>query len=365
MLGHAQTKSAGPSAKARKVADMFATGNDELDGQIEALLDAAIRARGDDPEHAANRDQLRLLLTSAVQMTLDAPARLDLKIAASALAEMRDAYLTFAPYRHRKKVTIFGSARTSEHDPLYDHTSRLAHRMAEKGWMVVTGAGPGIMRAGLEGAGRSNALGASIKLPFESEPNAFVDPERLVEMKYFFTRKLALIRESAAFVVMPGGFGTLDEAFELLTLLQTGKASPVPVIMLGMGQGYWHAWDKFVDVVVEQGYAGTSDRALYRITNDVDEAADEICDFYANFDSIRWVGDRLVLRMQRGPNERQLTDLNHRFGDCVESGTIERTGPTPAEQRDRDQLDLARIVARFSRRQPGRLRGLINACNEF
>jgi uncharacterized protein (TIGR00730 family) len=330
---------------------MPATGHDELDLLVEGLLDAAIRSRGDDPARAENRDQLRLLL--------------DLKIAASALAEMREAYLTFAPYRHRRKVTIFGSARTERDDPLYQQTQRLARTMAGRDWMVVTGAGPGIMQAGLEGAGRANALGASIKLPFESEANAFVDPERLVEMKYFFTRKLALIRESSAFVVMPGGFGTLDESFELLTLLQTGKATPVPVVMLGLGQGFWHAWERFVDVVVEQGYAGASDRSLYRITNDVDEAAEEIIGFYRNYDSARWVGDRLVLRLQRAPDAARLAHLNDQFAGYLETGTIEVTGPTAAEVRDGDRTDLARIVCHFSRRQPGRLRALIDACNEF
>ena len=316
-----------------------------------------------------NRDQLREILVSSVRIALDVAAkradRLDLKIASAALSEMRDAYLTFGPYRHIRKVTIFGSARTEPGSPLYEQTKALAAAMAAKGWMVVTGAGPGIMAAGLEGAGRDMALGAAIRLPFESETSVLLDPQRLVDMRYFFTRKLALIRESDAFVCMPGGFGTLDETFELLTLLQTGKATPVPIVMLGLGQGFWHALDRFVDVMIEQGWVGASDRALYRVTNSVDDAVSELMHFYTNHHSIRWVGDQLMLRMHRAPTDSELVDVQQRFGSYATDGNIERSGPTPPERSENDHLELARLKLRFNRRQPGRLRQLIDAVNEW
>ncbi len=344
-------------------------GEPELDAAIDRILELAGTRAGDGDGRLDNRDQLREILVSSVRIALDVAGhradRLDVKIANAALSEMREAYLTFGPYRRIRKVTIFGSARTEAGSPLYELTKQLAAAMAAKGWMVVTGAGPGIMAAGLEGAGRDRALGAAIRLPFESESNALVDPTRLVDMRYFFTRKLALIRESDAFVCMPGGFGTLDETFELLTLLQTGKATPVPVVMLGLGQGFWHAMERFVDVMIEQGWVGASDRSLYRLTNSVEEAAHELTSFYANHHSIRWVGDLLVLRMQRAPTDDQLNELEASFGSYATDGAIVRTSTTGTERAEDDVPDLPRLALRFNRRQPGRLRQLIDAINEW
>lgn len=342
-------------------------GDPDLDATIDRVLEL-VGLRGNDGDgRLDNRDQLREILVSAVRMAVDSSDgradRLDLKIANAALSEMRNAYLIFGPHRGVRKVTIFGSARTEVGSPLYVQTKMLAAAMAAKGWMVVTGAGPGIMAAGLEGAGRENALGAAIRLPFESEPTNLLSPDRLVDMRYFFTRKLALIRESDAFVCMPGGFGTLDETFELLTLLQTGKATPVPIVMLGLGQGFWHALDRFVDVMIEQGWVGSSDRALYLVTNSVDEAVQELMGFYANHHSIRWVGDQLVLRMQRPPSDSQLNDLVAGFGSYATDGVITRAKPSSIERSERDHLELARLSLRFNRRQPGRLRQLIDAIN--
>ncbi len=342
-------------------------GDPDLDATIDRVLELVGGRVRDNDGRLDNRDQLREILVSGVRMALDSAGgradRLDLKIANAALTEMRDAYLTFGPYRGVRKVTIFGSARTEVGSPLYEQTKMLAAAMAAQGWMVVTGAGPGIMAAGLEGAGRESALGAAIRLPFESEASDLLDPDRLVDMRYFFTRKLALIRESDAFVCMPGGFGTLDETFELLTLLQTGKATPVPIVMLGLGQGFWHALDRFIDVMIEQGWVGASDRALYRVTNSVDEAVQELMGFYANHHSIRWVGEQLVLRMHRPPSDDQLVDLVERFGSYATDGAIVRADPSSVERSERDQLDLSRLSMRFNRRQPGRLRQLIDAVN--
>ncbi len=330
---------------------------------ITRLIDELVAAAGEKAGTDRNRDLLRQLLTESVGFYVDGADRLDLKIGATAVSEMREAAALFAPYEGRRIVTIFGSARTSPDDPLYQQTRDFAAAMAAKDWMILTGAGPGIMAAGLEGAGRDHALGVTIRLPFESGANEFVDESHVVEMKYFFTRKLALIKESHAFVVMPGGFGTLDEAFELLTLLQTGKAVPVPVVMLGLGAGFWHAWDEFVAKVIQHGYASSTDRTLYRITNDVTEAVSELTGFYANFRSLRWVGDLLVLRLNRAPNADQVAQLNTQFAEWIGPEGLALTGPLPVEIGEHDDLDAARIKLRWNRRQPGRLRLLIDALN--
>ncbi len=334
-----------------------------LPPEIDRLVDDLVRAVSAHTATGRNRDQLRMLLRESAGFYADGADRLDLKIAATAVAEMRDAARLFRPYRNRRTVTIFGSARTAEDDPLYLQTRDFAAAMAKEGWMVLTGAGPGIMAAGLEGAGKGNALGVTISLPFESASNEFVDESNVIEMKYFFTRKLSLIRESDAFVVMPGGFGTLDEAFELLTLLQTGKATPVPVIMLGIGQGFWHAWEAFVDTVIEKGYASTTDRCLFKVTNEIDAAVAEVMGFYRNFRSMRWVGDQLVLRLEQAPTDTVLANLNQEFAAWTGPEGIVRSGALPAEIGENDELDAARVVLRWNRRQPGRLRLLIDALN--
>ena len=298
----------------------------------------------------------------------DEPHTLDLKIASAAVAEMRDAFAMFAPYRDVPKVTIFGSARTQPDDPLYEQTRQVARQLAEAGWMVVTGAGPGIMQAGMEGAGREQSIGVSIRLPFESGANPIIDGDpKHVAMKYFFTRKLMLVKESAAFISLPGGFGTLDETFELLTLTQTGKGLPVPIVFLDPpGDPYWEAIDAIVrDQLVPRGLVSPSDTALYKVTDSCDVAVDEIVRFYANYHSIRSVGDDLVVRMHRSPDDGQLADLNERFAHLVKSGTIRRTDPYSVERRQDDHVDLARIAFAFDRHGYAELRGLIDAINLF
>ena len=341
----------------------YRTGDPELDRRIDELIDLAAERSGTSGRER-NRDQLREILTSGVLMAGDRADRLDLKIANTALQEIREGYQMFGPHRGRRKVTIFGSARTATSDPLYEHTRALAAAIAAHDWMVITGAGPGIMAAGLEGAGRANALGVTIRLPFETGASEFVDAENLVEMRYFFTRKLALIRESSGFVVMPGGFGTLDETFELLTLLQTGKAMPVPVVLLGLGQGFWHSWDEFVTTIIDQGYAGDSDRDLWISTNSVEEAVTELTHFYANFDSLRWVGDTLVMRVRHLPTPQRLTELSAQFAPWLGADGMAPTVALPAEVSDRDRLELPRVRMQFNRRQPGRLRQIIDALND-
>ena len=308
------------------------------------------------------------LVSEALGLITDQPDTLDLKIATAALAEMRDAYAMFAPFKDRRKVSIFGSARTSADDRLYGLTVELARSLAAHGWMAVTGAGPGIMQAGMEGAGREMSIGVSIRLPFESGANSVIaGDEKHVSMKYFFTRKLMLIKESQAFVCMPGGFGTLDEMFELLTLTQTGKGVPVPIVLLDApGDPFWEGVDTFVrEQLIARGLVSSNDVDLYTITNDVDEAARVIEGFYANYDSIRFVGDNLVVRMQQGPSDAQLIELNERFGHLAASGAIVRSEPFKIERRDDDKLDLDRISCVFAKRGYSDLVAMIRVLNGY
>jgi uncharacterized protein (TIGR00730 family) len=334
------------------------TGDRELDQRVVDLLDAA----GAD----IDTDLLFEMLATVVRMARDGLDRLDLKISSAALREMRQAFRVFAPYRHVPKITIFGSARTRPDDPLYVQARELARALAAAGWMVVTGAGPGIMAAGAEGAGRARSIGVNIRLPFEQQANEFIaaDP-KLVVMKYFFTRKLMLMKESAGFVVLPGGFGTLDETFELLTLLQTGKAAPAPLVLLEVPGGtYWRAFERFVtDELMARGLVGDDDRVLFRVTDDVGMAVREILGFFRNYHSIRYVEGRLVVRLRAAPTPEEIEQLNREFADMVVDGRIEASGPLPVEVAGGDRPDLPRLVAAFDRMSYGRLRAFIDALN--
>ncbi len=335
------------------------TGDPELDRRLEELLDLV--------GATADRDQLFELLASAVGLAGDGADRLDLKITNGALAEMRRAFRVFAPWRDVPKVTIFGSARTLPDDPEYRQARDLAAALAGAGWMVVTGAGPGIMAAGAEGAGPEHSIGVNIRLPFEGA-NPFVgDDRKLVVMKYFFTRKLMLMKESAGFVVLPGGFGTLDETFELLTLLQTGKASPAPLVLLDVPDGsYWRGWHRFVEEeVIGRGLAGPDDFSLSHPTDDVDDAVNHVLGFYRNYHSLRWVGSRLVIRLRAAPHAAELEELNEAFADICAAGRIEASAPLPPEVAGNDHLELARLVFTFDRVSYARLRVLIDALNDL
>ena len=336
----------------------YRTGDPEIDERLNQLLDAL--------DVRENRDQLKEILTSVALLADDETDRLNLKITNSALREMRLAFKVFEPYKDVPKVTMFGSARTLPDDPLYGQARNLAMALADEGWMVVTGAGPGIMAAGVEGAGVDQSIGINIRLPFEQDPSPLLaaDP-KLVDMKYFFTRKLMLMKESAGFAVLPGGFGTQDEAFELLTLLQTGKAAPAPVVLLDVPDGtYWETWDRFVrDELASRGLIDHDDHNFYLITDNVETASTEIRGFYRNFHSVRYVGSTLVIRLKQPPAPAELERLNAEFDDiCVEGG-IEVTDPLPAEVSTDDRLDLARVKLRFDKHHHARLRQLINALN--
>ncbi|WP_308491423.1 TIGR00730 family Rossman fold protein [Microbacterium terrisoli] len=331
---------------------------DDVRARIDALLkDAGV---------TANRALIARILHTGELLGEDGADRLDLKITAAALEEMRSAFRLFAPYAGVEKVTVFGSARTKEHDPLYAQAENVAAALAAQGWMVVTGAGPGIMQAAAEGAGPDLSIGVSIRLPFEEKPDAMVEAEpNQVTMKYFFTRKLMLVKESSGFVCLPGGFGTMDEMFELLTLQQTGKAEPTPIVLLDeVGGSYWSGLRDFVQQhLAGGGYIAADDFDRVLITDSVDAAAAEIAGFWRNYDSLRWVGERLVLRVHHEPTDAEVDDLNARFGSLVRTGRIQRSEPLAPERADGDRLELARLVLELDPHRVGELHQLIRAIN--
>ncbi|MBA2283266.1 MAG: TIGR00730 family Rossman fold protein [Actinomycetota bacterium] len=336
----------------------YRTGDAELDQQLLAVLEQAGATQ--------DLDQLFEILVSGVRLAGDDADRLDLKITNAALKEMRSAFRAFAPLRDRPKATIFGSARTARDHPAYDQTLQLAAALAAEGWMVVTGAGPGIMAAGLEGAGVENSIGVNIRLPFESVPNPYVSGDRLITMKYFFTRKLMLMKESHGFVSMPGGFGTLDETFELLTLIQTGKASPAPIVLLDEPGGtFWDGFIRFVRDVDAHGYIDADDLDLFKITDDVAVAVEELVTFSRNFHSIRWAAGQLVVRHRFPVTDDELAALDDEFTPLLTAGRIERSGPLPAEVTDDDHLDLERLVLTADSSKAGWLRRLLDRLNRL
>ena len=337
-----------------------ATPNDDLRHDITTLLDTA--------GIHVERGLVARLLQTALSLGRENTDRLDLKIASAALQEMHLAFRLFQPFHHVPKVTVFGSARTGEDDPLYVQARDVAAALAEDGWMVVTGAGPGIMQAAAEGAGSKMSLGVSIRLPFEERANTIVsDSAQVVSMKYFFTRKLMLIKESRGFICLPGGFGTMDEMFELLTLQQTGKAEPMPIVLLDAPDGtFWTGLKRFVDEhLAPAGVISANDLDRVLITDSVEEAAANVTGFWRNYDSLRWVGDVLVLRLVHPPTDAEIDDLNERFGYLCADGRIERTEALDVERAAGDVVELPRLTLRLEQRSVGALYSLIRAINEL
>ncbi len=339
----------------------YAIGDPVLEQKISELVEAAGADNG-------NTDLIAEIVTTALKLHRDAADRGDLKLLNTALKEMRYSMLVFSRHREMPKVTIFGSARTLPDDPAYRLAVEFARLMAEeRSWGVITGAGPGIMEAGNEGAGRSASFGVNIRLPFEADANPHIENDRIINFKYFFTRKLGFVKESHAFALFPGGFGTMDETFELLTLVQTGKSDLHPIVLLEPeGMGYWEQWQQFVqENLVAKGMISAEDQFLYKVTSDPVVAADEICRFYANYQSQRYVKGILVLRLDKAPDDDRLRQLNEEFADILVDGEITVIPPTEAEVADGDSLEAERIALHFDRRSFGRLRKLIDSLNDL
>jgi uncharacterized protein (TIGR00730 family) len=338
----------------------YRTGDASLDDAVADLVAAA----GVDHDE----DLVRELVTSALRFGREGHDRAEVKMVNAALKELRYAFTVFDPYEDVPKVSIFGSARTLPEDPAYQVARAFAAAMAARGWMVITGAGPGIMTAGIEGAGAPRAFGVNIVLPFEAQPSPLLeDDPKLINFRYFFSRKVTFMKESKAFALLPGGFGTMDEAFELLCLLQTGRTHLAPVVLLETADsvGYWRDWLEFLDVHLRRrGLIADDDLCLVRAFDDVEEAVDEVVGFYDTYHSTRLVGRRLVLRLQRRPDDEELAALNDEFGDIVTKGTIERIDATPSEVHDGDVVELPRLAFAFDQASFARLRRLVDRLNE-
>lgn len=336
---------------------LYTTGRRSLDEAIRRLVDGA--------GCRSNADLIRELMTTVVKLIGDHAERGELKILNSALKELRHSFRVFARYREARKVALFGSSRVGPDDACYQMALELAGRLAEGGAMVITGAGPGIMAAGNEGAGAEHSFGANIRLPFAQTPNrAIAGDPKLINFRYFFTRKLIFVKESDAIALFPGGFGTLDEAFEVLTLIQTGKTPVIPVLLVEPpGYGYWESCLRFLEEhAFSRGFLDNADRHLFRIHTAVETALGEFQRFYANYHSMRYVRDRLLLRVYREPEAKTVAALSDEFSDIIAGEWEVVAGPLPEERED-EFPHLVRVVVDFDRQNFGRLRQLIDALN--
>jgi len=309
-----------------------------------------------------DHDLLLQMLQTVLRLQVDEADRLDLKIINSALKELRYAAKVFAPYRKIPKVTVFGSARTGPSDPEYVQAVTFAREIVKRGFMVITGAGGGIMEAGHVGAGKKKSFGVNINLPFEQAANRIIERDsKLITFKYFFTRKVVFLKESSGVVLFPGGFGTLDEGFETITLLQTGKSVPMPVVFVDApGGSYWSDWLEYVRRrILARGMISPDDLHLFKITDDVDVAVEEVCRFYRNYHSSRYVGDVLHVRLRHEPSEGLIEEANRRFAGILTEGRIERCVETDPEFDGLPVLSL-----RFNRKDFGRLRLLLDFLND-
>ena len=312
-------------------------------------------------------DLINKIKESTAKLQLDNTSRGDLKIISRAMRELRYAFKVFSAYRQDRIVTVFGSARTAPENPTYIQAKDFGRRMAAQSWYVLTGAASGIMEAGHRGAGRKQSMGLNIMLPFEQDSNPIIRGDHnLVHRKYFFTRKLMFVKECDAVCLLPGGFGTLDEGLEVLTLLQTGKRELVPVVFLDApGGDFWNEWDSFVrNQLLKDGMISPEDLSLYKVTDDLDFAVEEILNFYRCFHSMRYVDDMLVFRLHQPLSDQRLDEINATFGDILSSGQFGVSGPLN-EERDEPQLkDMQRLVFHFNRRSLGRLRQLVDNLND-
>jgi len=303
---------------------------------------------------------------TADKLAQDQANRGDVKLLSVALRELRYSFKVFAAYRGRRKVTVFGSARLPLSDPSCVQAVEFGRRLAARDWFVITGAASGIMEAGHVGAGRENSIGVNILLPFEQEANAVIrNDHKLMHLKYFFTRKLLFVKESDAIALFPGGFGTLDEAFEVLTLIQTGKSHLFPIVMVDApGSDYWAHFLRFTrDVLLSRGLISDYDLHLFKVTTSVDDAIAEVLNFYRVYHSMRYVRGDLLLRLQRPLTEPTLDRLGGEFKDIVKEGKLEQTNALPEEANEPNLAQLPRLKFRFDRHRLGRLRQLVDAIN--
>jgi uncharacterized protein (TIGR00730 family) len=312
------------------------------------------------------KDMVAEMMVTALKLAKDHASVADLKLFNRSLREMRTASRIFAPYRDKRKVVVFGSARTAESEVEYQAAETFAERIRELGYMIITGGGEGIMGAAQRGAGRAFSFGLNIRLPFEQRANETIEGDpKLVNFNYFFTRKLNFVKESHAVVLFPGGFGTMDEAFEVLTLMQTGKARILPVVMIDKPNGaYWNTWNSFLaEYLLKLGLISPEDFHLFKLTDSLDEAAAEIERFYSNFHSYRWVGERFVMRLQHPLASQSLEQIREEFSEILGAQGIQQTVHLPEEVNEPEIATLPRLIFTPTRKNFGLFRRLIDAVN--
>ena len=333
-------------------------GDPELKRRIQELID--YKGGGHNPESVAD------IIETALRLLSDMENHGDVRVIQTAIRELRYAFKLFAPYADKRKVTIFGSARTAPTKLEYQQAADFARKMVASGFMVITGAGPGIMQAGHEGAGTENSFGVNIRLPWEQSANPIIrEDKKLATFKYFFTRKLIFIRHSDAIALFPGGFGTMDEGYEALTLMQTGKSQLMPLVLMDRPGGtYWKTWDKHVrEHLLRDALISPDDLHLYQITDNTDEAVKIIVRFYRNFHSTRFVNELFVIRLKHAPSDTAIAALNEDFTDIIIGQPVHRVEASPEEREDDDHVDLPRLAFEFNRRDYGRLRQLVDVLN--
>ena len=313
-----------------------------------------------------NEDLIAEMIGTVLRLAADDPSRGDLKILNRALKELRQAFKIFAPYEAVRKVSMFGSTRVAESEPFYQMARDLAHRLAEENFMMITGAGPGIMQAGHEGAGRSKSFGVNIRLPSVQKANPFIEGDpKLISFHFFFTRKLMFVKEADAVVIFPGGFGTHDELTEAITLAQTGKSQLVPLVLMDVPNGtYWQEWQNFLRrAVLSRGYITEEETGFVKIFNDIESAVNEIKTFYSNYHSYRFVKRDLVIRLNRPPPLALIERLNSEFRDILREGNVRQTEPLRVETDEPGTLHLHRLLVPFDRVNFARLRRMIDVIN--
>lgn len=336
----------------------YVVGDQVLDSLINEL---AVKAASAESEYL-----LREILTTAVKLGKESGDKGDLKLVNNALKELRYSFKIFSPFRAVKKVIIFGSARSKNTSPEYTMAEEFARKLTGKGYMVVTGGGPGVMEAGNKGAITGKEFALNIRLPFEQKANPYIDEkDKIINFKYFFTRKLIFVKETDATALFPGGFGTQDEGFEMITLIQTGKSRPRPVVLMEpKGSTYWAQWMHFVNTqLVKRGYIKREDLNLFRIVKTVDGAIHYIEDFYKVYHSIRYVSGLTVLRLNKEISDRTLKLVNSKYKDILTSGEIKRSSPTDKEIQVGEYLGLPRLVMNFNMHDYGRLSEMIRDIN--
>ncbi len=343
---------------------MIKTEKPPVDAELKRRIEELIEYKGG----GYNQENVADIIENALKLLTDVEDTGDVRVIQTALRELRYAFKLFAPYAHARKVTIFGSARTQPTRQEYQQAVEFGRRIAEAGFMVITGAGGGIMHAGHEGAGPEKSFGANIRLPWEQTANPIIrEDKKLITFKYFFTRKLIFIRHSDAIALFPGGFGTMDEGYEALTLMQTGKSQLMPLVLIDRPGGtYWKTWDKHIrEHLLRDQLISPDDLYLYQITDDSEQAVKIITRFYRNFHSSRFVKDLFVIRLKHAPSDSAIQAMNEDFADIIIGSKIQRIDPTPDEVEDEDHVDLPRIGFGFNRRDYGRLRQLIDVLNSL